>query len=139
MTLGEPKRQNLDNGILAVRLRYLYFARPLIPPNDGVQKESIMITEIIIAIFVVSSIVTAAIMINADRLAGKKSNVVEKSIKLVKEINGEMTLVDSGRKAYIQTYTCPCCGVGVEAEAGQVEGEVLCRTCEYEFAYKGIY
>ena len=98
-----------------------------------------MFIEIIIGVFAICSIVTAAIMINADRLAGKKSNVVEKPIKLVKEIDGKMTLVDSGRKAYIQTYTCPCCGVGVEAEAGQVEGEVLCRTCEYEFAYKGIY
>ena len=138
MALGEPKRQNLDNGILAVRLRYLHFAPPLIPPNDGVQKESIMITEIIIGIFVISTAITVCIMTNADRLAGKKSNVVEKSIKLVKEINGEMPLVDSGRKAYIQTYTCSCCGDEVSAEAGQVEGQVLCRTCEY-IAYKGIY
>jgi hypothetical protein len=65
MTHGGSKRQNLDNGILAVRLRYLHFAPPLIPPNDGVQKESIMefaliFKESIVAVFRASNKEAAA-------------------------------------------------------------------------------
>lgn len=79
--------------------------------------------------FAITTIITAIIMINADRLAA--STVTSKEVKTVRMLDGQLLVDGTGRQVYFDKYTCPCCGEEVTSEAGQVQGEVLCAQCEY--------